>query len=182
MLRAVYFCGEPEEALRLPDHVTVVFVCTGNTCRSPLAMALARRAWPSAVRVLSAGLQAMPGMPAAENARQAASERDADLTDHRSRPVDAGLVAEAGWLIGMTRSHVAQLNARLAGRDDVRVGMLGAPGVDLSGRATPDAEEVADPFGGDIDQYRAVADQIERLLAAWQDHLTGAAGAPSEEP
>ena len=181
MPRAIYFCGEPEEALRLPDPVTVVFVCTGNTCRSPLAMALARRAWPSGVRARSAGLQAMPGMPAAENARRAASERGADLADHRSGAVDTDVVAGATWLIGMTRSHVAQLNARLGGRADVKVGLLGAPGVDLSGRATPEAEEVADPFGGDIDQYRAVADQIERLLAAWQDHLTGATGAPSEE-
>jgi len=156
--------------------LTVVFVCTGNTCRSPLAMALARREWPAGVVFHSAGLQAVPGQPATEAARLVAAERGSDLAAHRARPLDGTLVAAADWLIGMTRSHVAQLNARLGERDAVRVGLLGWPSVDLRGAPTPDAEEVADPFGDSLESYRATADQIERLLRSWQGVLRNAGG------
>jgi len=165
------------------ERPTVVFVCTGNTCRSPLAMALAQVCWPASVAVLSAGLQACPGDPAAAASREVAAERGADLEDHHSRSLDRDLVRDAGWLIGMTRSHVAQINNHLdaatgdrVGLDirvglSIRVGLMGAPGVDLRGRATPDAEEVSDPFGGDTERYRATADQLDRLIAAWTSHI-----------
>jgi protein-tyrosine-phosphatase len=154
--------------------ITVVFVCTGNTCRSPLAMALARRRWPAAT-VLSAGLQALDCQPAAEAAQVVARERGADLGSHRARRLDGELVARADWIIGMTRSHVAQLNAALRG-SSVRVGLLGTPNVDLAGRPTPADEEVADPFGASLETYRTTADQLERLLAAWDETMTAGAG------
>jgi len=153
---------------------TVVFVCTGNTCRSPLAMALARRRWPQG-RFVSAGLQALAGQPAADHARLVAAERGADLEGHRSQGLDATLLHEAAWVIGMTRSHVAMLNRALGDGVPVRIGLLGAPCRDLRGQPTPDEEEVADPIGGSLETYRTTADQLERLLRGWEDVL-GAAG------
>jgi protein-tyrosine-phosphatase len=158
---------------------TVVFVCTGNTCRSPLAAALAARRWPDGPVFLSAGLQASGAQPAAEAAQAVAAERGCDLGSHRSRRLDDELLASAGWLIGMTRSHVAQLNALLARRPSghrtgLRVGLLGRPNEDLASRATPADEEVADPYGAPVETYRAVADQLDRLLAAWDESFSGA--------
>ena len=159
---------------------TVVFVCTGNTCRSPLAMALAQRHRPCGTTFHSAGLQAVAGQPATEHARAVANERGVDLDAHRSRRLDGDLVRDADWIIGMTRLHVAWINARLSGSTSVRVGLLGRPGVDLSGRSTPDDEEVADPFGASLDTYRKAADQIERLLEPWQEIFSGAGGDQGE--
>lgn len=161
-------------------HATVVFVCTGNTCRSPLAMVLARLRWPAGVEFLSAGLQAEAGRPAAENARLVAAERGGSLADFEARRLDAQLVARADWFVGMTRSHVAQLNARLGAQAGVRVGLLGHPNCNLFGTGTPVEEEVADPIGGSLATYRTVADQLERLLAAWAESFTGASAAEGE--
>ena len=151
---------------------TVVFLCTGNTCRSPLVMALARCRWGQAVQVLSAGLQAMNGQPAADNACVVAIERGADLTDHGSRMLDGELIREADWIIGMTRSHVAMLNARLSEDSEVKLGLLGAPGDDWRHCPTPaSVEEVDDPYGGSLETYRKTADQLTRLLALWDPYV-----------
>ena len=159
---------------------TVVFVCTGNTCRSPLAMALARRRWPEGVDFVSAGLQAVAGQRAAENARRVAAERGSGLDAHHAQLLDAELVARAEWIVGMTRSHVAQLNARMGSLAGVRIGLLGQPNRDLSGAGTPVAEEVNDPIGGTLETYRAVADQLERLLAAWDESFADITDAEGE--
>ncbi len=156
--------------------LTVVFVCTGNTCRSPLAMALARSLWPGTVSFLSAGLQAAPEQPASGGALAAAAARGLDLQGHRARGLDASLVERADWLIGMTRSHVALLKTRLGREDRVRIGLLGAANLDLSDLPIPEVEEVADPFGGDLAVYESTAGQLARLLHAWQPTFAGAAG------
>ena len=156
------------------SRMTVVFVCTGNTCRSPLAMALARCRWPRGITFLSAGLQALDGPPATGPARAAAAERNAGLSEHPSRRLGGALVDAAGWIVGMTPSHVAQINARLGDAVAVRVGLLGQPGTDLRSRTTPDAEEVADPFGASLDTYRTAADQIDRLLSDWREIFSDA--------
>ena len=149
----------------------VMFVCTGNTCRSPLAMALARVQWSGVVEVASAGLAARDGEPAADPACVVAQEHGADLSEHRSQRLDVQLVDRADWLIGMTRSHVAILARHLDPSGRARLGLLGRPGLDLRGMPTPDVEEVADPFGGDLDTYRAMADQLTRLLTSWAPHI-----------
>lgn len=161
---------------------TVVLVCTGNTCRSPLAMVLARQLWPDAVTVESAGLQARPGEPAALPARAVALERHADLTTHRSRLLDRGDLARPGWIIGMTRSHVALLARLLDPAGPVRLGLLSVPGVDLRGRPTPVADEVSDPIGGDVERYRSTAEQMVRLLAAWTPIVSGQDQTEESEP
>lgn len=147
----------------------VLFICTGNTCRSPLAEALAARnhraeAWS----FVSAGLDAVPGRGASAGALVAARELGLDLSAHRSRSVTLELLGEVDWIVGMTRSHAAVFRSRYLGFFAGRLGVLGCPGEDLAGqRFSGLCEEVADPFGGDGEAYRAAAEQIARLLEAW---------------
>lgn len=146
----------------------VVFVCAGNTCRSPLVEGLARHRFAGpGVWFASAGLRAALGQPASEGSLLMAAELGVDLSGHRSRPLDEALLAEADWLVAMTRDQVAQVRVRFPHYRG-RLGLLGLPGVDLA--AAPHlagGEEVADPYGGELAAYQRMTDQVTRLLQGW---------------
>jgi len=125
----------------------------------------------------SAGLRATPGQMPTEPAAELAALEGLDLSAHRSRRLDHELLAKAAWLLAMTRGQAAQLRV-LAEREDeatggLKIGVLGAPGVDLRlVRHSPACEEVADPWGGDEDVYRATSLHIRRLLERWSPVLS----------
>ncbi len=142
----------------------IVFVCTGNTCRSPLAEALCKKMLADRLgcppgdlpargfHVLSAGLAAMMGASAAALAIQVAQEFGADLSAHLSRPLSAALAAGADYLVGMTASHVQSLAAYCPQ-------LAGPPRL-----LAPDGEEIPDPIGCDRQMYQECAEQIMRGL------------------
>jgi len=149
----------------------VLFLCTGNTCRSPLAEVMARSLC-GGTRVIfgSVGLEAKPGCPASRESVAEAAGRGLDLSGHRSRPVTANLLQQTAWVIGMTRSHAAIFRSRYGAQFDGKIGILGLPGHDLSaGGFSPEAEEIDDPYGAGPTHYAAAAVQIERLLHRWRD-------------
>ncbi len=88
---------------------TVLLVCTGNTCRSPLAAGILKKmlseAVVSGIAVASAGTAALEGMPATELAVKTASDWGIDLSGHRSRPVTDEIVAGADLILTMTPEH-----------------------------------------------------------------------------
>lgn len=138
----------------------VLLVCSGNTCRSPMAAALLRDLWRRAdpgwdLQVDSAGLGAFPGLPAAENAVTAMKARGIDLSGHRSRPV-AGLEGY-DLVLGMTRAHRDALRARYPAFADriFTLGEYAGTGGDLS-----------DPFGGSLEVYEQTARALEQALQA----------------
>lgn len=92
-----------------PDRL-VLFVCSGNTCRSPMAAAIAReladRTGVGDARIESAGTSAMEGAPATPEAREALRVLGIELGDHRSRPITPELIAEADEIICMTPAHL----------------------------------------------------------------------------
>jgi protein-tyrosine phosphatase len=148
---------------RVSAACLVVFVCTGNTCRSPLAAALCRKLLAERIGcsveelpdrgwlVTSAGLAAAPGMPAADQAVAVAQARGADLTSHSSQPLSEELARQADLLIGMTHDHVASLRGYFG--DSLPVRLL-----------DPEGEDVPDPIGQSLEVYDACARHLEACI------------------
>src|SRR2546430_8676959 len=137
----------------------VLFVCTGNICRSPLAASLLERALKGRgleVTVESAGRGAWDGAPASEGAYLVGLERGLDLSGHRARLLTREIVEGADLILTMARHHRARVD-ELGGEG--RVFVLGEYG----GREGEEAE-VSDPFGGDLDVYRDTCTELEGLI------------------
>ena len=128
----------------------VIFVCTGNTCRSPMAKVLFRKLLQErgidTIEVDSAGLACEPGEDASPHAVEAMAERGLDLRDHRSRRCSAYLLQE-GVFVGLTESHCRVLQPYLPPERLMRLG-----------------DGIPDPYGGSLEEYRACAERIEQAL------------------
>ncbi|MGK2962737.1 MAG: low molecular weight protein arginine phosphatase [Gemmatimonadaceae bacterium] len=138
----------------------ILFVCSGNTCRSPLAEAVLKRMAAEAgrgdIEVSSAGTQAWDGSPASDGSMLIGLERGLDLSAHRSRQLAPGMLEEADIVLVMAPSHLAQAKEMYP---SANVHLLGGY---VAGRGS--AATVQDPFGGDLAAYRETADDIEREL------------------
>lgn len=137
---------------------TLLFVCTGNTCRSPLAAAFARQVldkdrW----QVLSCGLAAAKGLEASQGSRQAAGQYGLDLSSHRSTGVSRELLDRADLVLAMSRGHLVML-ARMFPQFKEKFHLL-KEFVGLSG-------DVADPFGGSQEEYDRCAAELKSLVEA----------------
>jgi len=142
---------------------TILFVCTGNVCRSPMAEGLFRRAVAGRgeYRVMSAGLGAAEGQPPSPYAVQAVKELGIDISSQRSRMLKPELVAEADYIFGMTHSHV----------DTVLLLFPQAAEKTFLLREFDETLEVfekdiSDPIGGSYDVYLNCRDQIEQGIAS----------------
>ena len=145
----------------------LLFVCTGNTCRSPMAAAIATslleaRGWTH-VAVQSAGTGAASGAAASPHAVDVAREHDLDLSAHSSQPLTAELVQWADLILTMSTSHIHTVTA-LGGLDKVSLVTQF-----LEGEAA--GAPVADPFGGDHDSYREAFAQLSDAVTAVLDSL-----------
>lgn len=156
----------PEAEVKEAAYLQILFVCTGNTCRSPMAQGLMAGAIAGrlgvpvedlpayGVRVESAGTGAFGGAPASPHAVEALAEKGIRLSNHRSRPVNPDRVEEADRVYVMTRRHRDVL-LDVGHADPSRVQ-----------RIDPDGRDVADPIGGDLDTYRRTRDFLARAVGA----------------
>ncbi|MCA9121647.1 MAG: threonylcarbamoyl-AMP synthase [Planctomycetaceae bacterium] len=155
---------------RLASHL-IVFVCTGNTCRSPMAEGLMRQRIAERlncsineledhnVMVMSAGIAAMSGGRASAESVQLMKERGIDIEKHESQPLSERLVRFADLILTMTRGHREAIIAQwpdAAARTKV---------------VCRDQSDVSDPIGGPIERYRRCAEQIDSQLANWIDEI-----------
>ena len=130
--------------------MNVLFVCTGNTCRSPLAEAIARSLAAGEIVASSAGWAAPDGGEAATHAVSVARQAGIDLSGHRTRRLTEDMVAEADLVLALD-GHALD-----------RVFELGGQG---KAELLADAD-VADPYGGTVDDYRRTYDELERVIRA----------------
>lgn len=149
-----------------PPPYQVLFVCAGNTCRSPLAAALLRRALgpESGVRVESAGVVAVPGSPATRHAQDVAQRSGLDLSEHRARRLDDPLLVTSDLILTMDSYELEVIRQRVPGASE-RLSLLSDYARE---RAT--GEGIPDPFGGSLEAYeeclRRLEGHVSRVLPA----------------
>jgi protein-tyrosine-phosphatase len=141
----------------------ILVVCTANQCRSPMAEGLlaaraAREGLP--LDVQSAGTWADEGMPPTDHAVRVMAERGIDIRGIRSTEVTAELVAGSYLILAMTTGH----------RESLETEFPSAKGKTwLVSELEGGAWDIQDPVGGSLEDYRATADQLERLMnAGWR--------------
>jgi protein-tyrosine-phosphatase len=141
------------------DGPILLFVCTGNTCRSPMAEVVmrARLTSQSIWRVASAGTMATPGLPASPRAHQAVAEWRLGLADHTSSLLTLGRIQAATLIVAMGRSHLDYaVELCPAARDKVFL---------LRRFGTPaDGSDIDDPAGGSLRDYCDCRDAISGCL------------------
>jgi protein-tyrosine-phosphatase len=147
----------------------ILFVCTGNLCRSPMAVGLLRQrlaeeGLDTSHRVASAGTWAVDGYPASDYAIAAMAERGIDITDHIAHTITASDVAESDLILVMSQEH-EQVIRNTWRQYTWKVHRLS----EMVGKR----RDIPDPYGAPIEEYRACADTLadyidqgfERILA-----------------
>lgn len=159
-----------DEGRKTPERLNILFVCTGNTCRSPMAAGFLRDRVDKLLRgkigVRSAGLIAEEEMRASLQCVEVMREGGVDIHQHLSKPLSEDLMKWADVVLVMTRDHLDEVSERFPHRSD-KVHLLTVwPETEVEGH-----DEIDDPHGGDMETYRQIASRIEAEVQRILPHL-----------
>ncbi|QEK13236.1 low molecular weight protein arginine phosphatase [Crassaminicella thermophila] len=149
---------------------TILFVCTGNTCRSSMAEGMFKKMLKEAgektkgIKVISAGTATMKGLKASKNAIEVMKEKGIDLNTHEATPITRELIEEADLILTMTRNHKNQI-LQIAPNAKEKVYTLKEYAGELG--------DILDPFGQSVCVYRECAKEIEEGLKVLVKKIIG---------
>lgn len=160
-----------EETIKKLQSFIALVVCTGNTCRSPMGEGLLRKRIADklgceidtlddkGVSIISAGIAAMPGSPAADQAVEVMNLLGVDISNHSSQPITGRLAQFADVILTMTNGHRQALISHWPTLES------------RTKTVRRDGADVGDPIGSPVDVYQACAKQIDDNLAQWVDEF-----------
>lgn len=142
--------------------MNILFVCTGNTCRSAMAAALFNKIAIEKnldVRIESAGIFALDGEPASNEAIIAMKKYDIDLLGHHAQTINTELIEKSDLILTMTKAHKMVLEQAAKGKVFTICEYAGLDG------------DIEDPYGGDVDEYEKCADMLYNALSKVAEKL-----------
>ncbi len=156
-----------EKSRKQQKELNILFVCSGNTCRSVIAQELCRKIWEEEIspedkknivlNVSSAGLQAVDGYVSAPEVVNLLAEEGWFFPGKKAEQLKEELIEKADFIFTMTFSQKQEVVQRFPGVRDKIWQITEYPGVDI-------VKEIADPIGGDLKRYQQTAGEIKRAV------------------
>jgi protein-tyrosine-phosphatase len=147
------------------EKYRVMFVCSGNTCRSPMAeyalRSLLESERPGKTEVFSSGTLGLAGQPATAFAQEAAKIWDLNLLPHSNQPLTAELIRRADLIFAMAPEHFSEVVRLVPGAENKTYLLRAFPD------NTPVGERVHDPIGQDLERYNEVFLEIGEHLGKY---------------